>query len=91
MHDRVVERVDNAPSYAQYNLADKGYAHVRCPHIEQTSQAHGQKRHKQRLKVDQVRRQTERNHGAQHRAHAAGRREPAHPLDTDMQNITVEE
>ena len=91
LHDRVVERVDNAPGHAQGNLADKGHAHVRSPHVNQASQAHGQKRHKQRLKVDQVRRQTERNHGAQHRAHAAGRREPAHPLDTDMQNITVEE
>ena len=91
LHDRVVERVDDAPSYAQGNLADEGHAHVRCPHIEQTSQAHGHKRHKQRFKVDQVRRQAERDHGAQHRAHTAGRREPAHPLDTDMQNITVEE
>ena len=86
-----MKRVDDAPGHAQYNLADKGYAHVWCPHIEQASQAHGQKRHKQRLKVDQVRRQMERNNGAQHRSHAAGRREPAHPLDTDMQNITVEE
>ena len=91
LHDRVVERVDDAPSYAQCNLADEGYTHVRCPHIEQTSQAHGHERHEQGFKVDQVRRQAERDHGAQHRAHTTGRREPAHPFDTDVQNIAVEE
>ena len=57
LHDRVVERVDDAPGHAQGNLADKGYAHVRRSHVEQTSQAHGHKRHEQRFKVDQVRRQ----------------------------------
>lgn len=91
LHDRVVERVDDAPGHAQDNLADKGYVHVRRSHVEQASQTHGHKRHEQRFKVDQVRRQAEREDGAQHRAHAAGRREPAQPLDTDMQNIAVEE
>lgn len=90
LYDGVVERVDDAPSYAQDNLADEGHTHVRCSHIEQTSQAHGHERHKQRLKVDQVRRQAERGHGAQHRAHTAGRREPAHPFDTDVQDIAIE-
>lgn len=90
LHDRVVERVDDAPSYAQCNLADEGYTHVRCPHIEQTSQAHGHERHEQGFKVDQVRRQAEREDGAHHRAHTAGRREPAHPLNTDVQDIAVE-
>ena len=91
MHDRVVERIDDTPGHAQGNLSDEGYAHVRCPHIEQTSQTHGHERHEQRFKVDQVRRQAEREHGTQHRAHARGRREPAHPFDTDVQNIAVEE
>ena len=86
-----MERVDDAPRHAQDNLADEGYTHVRCSHIEQTSQAHGQKRHEQRFKVDQVRRQAEREDGAQHRADTAGRREPAHPLNTDVQDIAVEE
>ena len=90
MHDRVVERVDDAPGHAKDNLADKGYAHVRRPHIEQTSQAHGHKCHEQRFKVDQVRRQAEREDGAQHRADTAGRREPAHPLNTDVQDIAIE-
>ena len=79
-----MERVDDAPGHAQGNLADEGYTHVRCPHIEQTSQAHGHERHEQGFKVDQVRRQAEREDGAQHRAQTAGRREPAHPFDTDM-------
>ena len=83
LHDGVVERVDDTPSYAQGDLADKGHTHVRCPHIEQASQTHRHKRHEQRFKVDQVRRQAERDHGAQHRAHARGRREPAHPLNAD--------
>ena len=91
MHDRVVERVDDAPGHAQGNLADKGYAHVRRSHIEQTSQAHGHERHEQRFKVDQVRWQAEREDGAQYRTHTAGRREPAHPLNTDVQDIAVEE
>ena len=91
LHDSVVERVDDAPGHAQGNLADKGYAHVRRSHVEQASQAHGHKRHKQRFKADEARRQAERDHGAQHRAHTAGRREPAHPLNTDVQNIAVEE
>lgn len=91
LHDSVVERIYDTPGNAQGNLADKGYAHVRCPHIEQTSQAYEHKRHKQRLKVDQVRRQAERGHGAQYRAHTAGRREPAHPFDTDVQDTAVEE
>ena len=49
LHDGVVERVDDTPSYAKGDLADKGHAHVRCPHIEQTSQAHGHERHEQRF------------------------------------------
>ena len=91
MHDSVVERVDDAPGHAQDNLADKGYAHVRCPHINQTSHAHGHECHEQRFEADEARRQAERDHGAQHRAHTAGRREPAHPFDTDVQDIAVEE
>lgn len=83
LHDRVVERVDDAPSHAQDNLADEGYTHVRCPHVEQASQAHGHECHEQRFEADKARRQTERDHGAQHRAHTAGRREPAHPLNAD--------
>ena len=83
LHNGVVERVDDTPGYAQGDLADEGHAHVRRPHIEQTSQAHGHERHEQRFKVDQVRRQAEREHGTQHRAHARGRREPAHPLNAD--------
>lgn len=84
LHDSVVERVDDAPRHTQGNLADKGYAHVRRSHVEQASQTHGHKCHEQRFKVNQVRRQAEREDGAQHRTHAAGRREPAHPLDTDV-------
>lgn len=91
LHDSVVERVDDAPGHAQDNLADKGHAHVRCPHINQTSRAHGHECHEQRFEADEARRQAERNHGAQHRAHTAGRREPAHPFDTDVQDIAVEE
>lgn len=83
LHDSVVERVDDTPSNAQGDLADEGHAHVRRPHIEQASQAYGHERHEQRFKVDQVRRQAERKHGTQHRAHTRGRREPAHPLNAD--------
>ena len=49
LHDGVVERVDDTPSYAQGDLADKGHTHVRRPHIEQASQAHGHKCHEQRF------------------------------------------
>ena len=86
-----MERVDDAPGHAQGNLADKGYAHVRRSHVEQASQTHGHECHEQRFEADEARRQAERDHGAQHRAHTAGRREPAHPFDTDVQDIAVEE
>ena len=37
-----------------------------------------------------MRRQAEREHGTQHRADTAGRREPAHPLNANVQNIAIE-
>lgn len=49
LHDGVVERVDDTSSYAQGDLTDKGHTHVRRPHIEQASQAHGHKCHEQRF------------------------------------------
>ena len=91
MHDGVVERIDDTPGNAQGDLADESHAHVRRSHVEQASQTHGHERHKQRFEADEARRQAERGHGAQHRAHTAGRREPAHPLNTDVQDIAVEE
>ena len=86
-----MERVDDTPGHAQDNLADKSYAHVRRSHVEQASQAYGHECHEQRFEADEARRQAEREYSAQHCTHTAGRREPAHPFDTDVQDIAVEE
>ena len=49
LHNGVMKRVNNAPGHAQDNLADKGYANMRRPHVNQASHAHGHKRHEQRF------------------------------------------
>ena len=72
------------PGHAQGDLADERHAHVRRAHVKQASQAYGHKCHEQRFKADEARRHAERDHGAQHRAHAAGRRgnQPIHSTPT---------